>query len=250
MDPDQSDELVVALRHAAQRLDVHHSIYDLEVTLAQIVASAVDTVPGVDAGSISLCRGGLVETRHPTSREIEKLDRAQSDLDEGPCMTALNDPAGDGVVLARDLAGDDALRWPRFAPRAVESGYRSLMSTQLSADEHLRAALNLYSAAPNAFDEQARRVAGLFGVQAALMLYGSHHASHLSRALETRLVIEQAKGYLARHHRVSPEEAFRILRAYARGSQRRLTAVADDVVRRGLDLDCARGERDVGSGAG
>ena len=97
--------------------------------------------------------------------------------------------------------------------------------------------MNLYSRAPDAFDEQARRVAGLFGVQAALMLYGSHHASHLSRALDTRIMIEQAKGYLARRHGVTPEEAFVKLRAFARRSQRRLAAVAEDVVRQGLDVD-------------
>ena len=51
------------------------------------------------------------------------------------------------------------------------------------------------------------------------------------------MAIEQAKGYLARRHGVSPEEAFSKLRAFARGSQRRLAAVAEDVVRRGLDVD-------------
>jgi AmiR/NasT family two-component response regulator len=51
------------------------------------------------------------------------------------------------------------------------------------------------------------------------------------------LIIEQAKGYLARRHEASPEEAFIKLRAYARRHQRRLTAVAEDVVRRGLDLE-------------
>src|SRR3954471_23433486 len=74
MDPDQSDQLVIALRDAAQRLDVHRSIYDLEVTLVQIVASAVDTVPGADAGSISMSHEDVVETRHPTSTEIAVLD--------------------------------------------------------------------------------------------------------------------------------------------------------------------------------
>ena len=237
MDTDQSDQLVVALRNAAQRLDVHRSIYDLEVTLAQIIASAVDTIPGVDAGSISMVHDDVIETRHPTTLEIEVLDRVQGDLREGPCITALNDPAGDGVVLARDLAGEDALRWPRFAPRAVASGYRSMMSTQLSADEHFRAALNLYSRAPDAFSEQARRIAGLFGVQAALLLYGSHHAGQLSSALETRVIIEQAKGYLARRHGESPDEAFVKLRTFARRNQRLLTAVADDVLHHGLDLE-------------
>jgi AmiR/NasT family two-component response regulator len=51
------------------------------------------------------------------------------------------------------------------------------------------------------------------------------------------VVIEQAKGYLARRHGVSPEEAFGKIRAAARRSQRRLTAVAEDVVRRGLEVD-------------
>jgi hypothetical protein len=235
VDPDQSDELVIALRDASQRLDVHRSIYDLEVTLGQIVCSAVETVPGADAGSISMAHDDMVDTRHPTSREIAVLDQAQGDLYEGPCITALTDPGGDGVVLARDLAGEDSLRWPRFAPLAVDSGYRSLMSTQLCADEHFRAALNLYSRAPNTFDEQARRVAGLFGVQAALLLYGAQHAGHLSRALETRLIIEQAKGYLARRHGQSPDEAFIKLRAYARRNGRKVAAVADDVVHQGLD---------------
>jgi hypothetical protein len=59
---------------------------------------------------------GIVETRHATTHEIGELDRAQGDLYEGPCITALNDPAEDGVVLARDLAGEDAARWPKFAP--------------------------------------------------------------------------------------------------------------------------------------
>ena len=51
------------------------------------------------------------------------------------------------------------------------------------------------------------------------------------------MIIEQAKGYLARRHGESTDEAFVKLRAFARRSQRRLTAVAEDVVRRGLDVD-------------
>jgi hypothetical protein len=211
MNPDQSDRLVIALRTAARQLVTSRSIDDLEATLAQIVLSAVETVPGVDAGSISMTRGGVVETRHPTSREIGELDRVQGDLYEGPCITALNDPADDGVVLARDLAGEDAERWPKFAPRAVEFGFRSLMSTQLAADGHMRAALNLYSRAPDAFDDDARTIAGLFGVQAGVLLYGSHRAAHLTTALDSRDVIGQAKGILMSRHAIDDDQAFRML---------------------------------------
>jgi hypothetical protein len=211
MNPDQSDRLVIALRTAARQLVTSRSIDDLEATLAQIVLSAVETVPGVDAGSISMTRGGVVETRHPTSSEIGELDRVQGDLYEGPCITALTDPAEDGVVLARDFAGEDAVRWPKFAPRAVEFGFRSLMSTQLAADGHMRAALNLYSRSPDAYDDDARRIAGLFGVQAGVLLYGSHRAAHLTTALDSRDVIGQAKGILMSRHAIDDDQAFRML---------------------------------------
>jgi hypothetical protein len=167
----QGEQLVVALRAAARELAARRSIRDLEGTLAQIVASAVETVPGVDAGSISMTEQDRIETRHPTSVEIGKLDRLQSELHEGPCITALEDPPESGSVVAQDLAGADAERWPRFAPHAVEPGFRSLMSTQLSVESGLRAALNLYSRTPDAFDANARTLAGLYGVQAAMLLH-------------------------------------------------------------------------------
>jgi AmiR/NasT family two-component response regulator len=73
-------------------------------------------------------------------------------------------------------------------------------------------------------------------VQAALLLYGTHHAGHLSRALESRLIIEQAKGYLARRHGESPDHAFLRLRAFSRRTRCRIHVVAEAVVHRGLDL--------------
>jgi hypothetical protein len=211
MDANQSDRLVIALRAAALGLVTRRSIDDLEATLTQIVLTAVETVPGVDAGSISMTRHGVVETRHPTTHEISELDRAQGELSEGPCITALTDPADDGVVLAQDLAGEDATRWPKFAPQAVASGFRSLMSTQLCAAPGTRAALNLYSRAPDAFDEQARRIAGLFGIQAGVLLYGSDRAAHLKHAIDTRDVIGQAKGILMTRFAIDDDQAFRML---------------------------------------
>jgi len=211
VDANQSDRLVIALRAAALELVTRRSIDDLEATLAQIVLTAVETVPGVDAGSISMTRNGVVETRHPTTDEIGELDRTQGELYEGPCITALSDPADDGVVLAQDLAGQDASRWPKFAPQAVAFGFLSLMSTQLCAAPSMRAALNLYSRAPHAFDEQARRVAGLFGVQAGVLLYGSDRATHLKHAVDTRDVIGQAKGILMARFAIDDDQAFRML---------------------------------------
>ncbi len=238
MDTIQSDRLVIALRTAALGLVTRRSIEDLEATLAQIVVSAVETVPGVVAGSISMTHNGVVETRHSTTHEIGELDRAQGELYEGPCITALTDPAEDGVVMARDLAGDDATRWPKFAPQAVAYGFRSLMSTQLCAAPNIRAALNLYSRAPDAFDEDARRIAGLFGIQAGVLLYGSDRATHLKHAIDSRDVIGQAKGVLMTRFAIDDDHAFQMLVSSSQETNIKLVDVS-----RWLAAEAAQGRR-------
>jgi len=70
MQQPSQDNLVVALRAAARDLTRQRSIRDLEETLRQIVAAAVENIPGIDAGSISLTQHGRGETRQPTSAEI------------------------------------------------------------------------------------------------------------------------------------------------------------------------------------
>ena len=226
MDTGQDEQLVVALRAAAKEIAQHRSIRDLEETLRQIVSSAVATIPGVDAGSISMTEHGRIETRHPTSEAIGKLDDRQSELHEGPCITALADPPESGIVVAADFAGLDAEQWPRFAPMVVEAGYRALMSTQLSIDGGVRAALNLYSATPDAFDAEARTLAGLFGIQAALVLYGSAQAVHLQNAVDSRDLIGQAKGILMERFSVDDETAFQMLVKSSQDTNLKLTAVA------------------------
>jgi hypothetical protein len=226
MDPGPHDQLVIALRSAARDLAQRRSIRDLQQTLEQIVASAVHTISGVDAGSISMTEHGRIETRHPTSEEIRKLDEVQSELHEGPCITALEDPPPSGTVVADDLAGDDAQRWPEFAPRAVAAGYRGLLSTQLSIDGGVRAALNLYSASPHAFDDEARTLAGLFGIQSSILLYGANTAAQLQKAVDSRDLIGQAKGILRERFKVDDEGAFQMLVKSSQETNLKLTAVA------------------------
>ena len=227
MEPGQNDQLVVAMRSAARRLGDRHSIRDLEESLGRIVSAAVDTIPAVDAASISMTEHGRIETRHPTSDAIRKLDETQGQLFEGPCISAIEDPPESGIIIAQDLAGDDGERWPRFAPRAVEAGYRGLMSTTLTIDGGLRGALNLYSTNPNAFDEHSRTMAGLFGVQAALVLVGAHQATNLQKAVDSRDLIGQAKGILMERFDVDDEAAFQMLVKSSQETNIKLVAVAE-----------------------
>jgi len=101
-----------------------------------------------------------------------------------------------------------------------------LMSTHLSTDGCTRAALNLYSHAANTFDESARTTAGLFGLQAALLLYGVNHARQLGNALASRDLIGQAKGILMERFRVNGEQAFRMLVSSSQDTNIKLVEVA------------------------
>ncbi|GLZ49721.1 transcriptional regulator [Actinomycetospora sp. NBRC 106375] len=233
-----NEDVVAALRRAAHELAAKRSIRDLEQTLTDIVAAAVETVPGADAGGISITQDGAITSRNPTHPAVTKLDRLQSDLEEGPCITAILEPPDDGIVLAGDLEGADGERWPRFTPHAVEAGYHSMVSAQLTQDTGgLRAALNLYATARDAFDEEARLVAGLFGVQAAMLLYGSEHAMNLQRAVESRDLIGRAKGILMERFSVDDDGAFRMLVQSSQETNLKLVEIAqwlhDEVAQRG-----------------
>ena len=242
MESHQNDQLVVALRHAARGLAQRRSIRDLEETLGHIVSSAVDTINSVDAGSISMTQHGRIETRNPTSEHIRKLDETQSQLHEGPCISAIEEPPESGIIVAQDLGGPDAERWPQFAPEAVDAGYRGLMSTTLSFEGGLRGALNLYSTTPNAFKEHCRTMAGLFGIQAALVLFGANEASNLQRAVDSRDLIGQAKGILMERFDIDDEAAFQMLVKSSQDTNLKLTEVA-----RWLATDRARGARPDGN---
>jgi hypothetical protein len=222
-----NEALVTSLRQAARELTAKRSIRDLEQTLTEIVTAAVETVPGVDAGGISITQDGEILSRHPTHPAVTKLDRLQAELVEGPCITAIEEPPEDGIVVADDLAGADGERWPRFAPHAVEAGYQAMMSTQLSHEPgRMRAALNLYASGAGPFDADARVTAGLFGVQAAMLLYGSEHAANLQRAVDSRDLIGQAKGILMERFSVDDERAFAMLVRSSQDTNLKLVEVA------------------------
>ena len=225
--PDLSGPLVAALRRAARELMARRSLADLEETLTQIVVAAVETVPGADAGGIVMAENGRISSRSPSDDDVRHLDRLQTGLHEGPGITAMEEPSDHGIVVARDLAcAPDARRWSAFAPRAVERGYRSVLSTQLIVDDGRRAALNLYSRTPQVFDDSSRTLAGLFGVQAALLLHGASQVAGLGKALETRDVIGQAKGILMERFAVDEDRAFQMLVRSSKDTNIKLVDVA------------------------
>lgn len=230
MKPESNGEIGPALRAAALDLMDQRNFRDQELLLSNVVTAAVDTIPGADAGGISMVSRGHVDSRTPSNGGVTELDRLQGELHEGPCITAIEKPAADGLVVVDDLSHGDGERWPRFAPQAVEQGYRAMLGVQLSGQPEMQAALNLYGAQPRVFDEHAQVTAGLFGSQAAVLLFGAEQTRALQAGIDSREVIAQARGILTERHGVTGDEAFQMLVTSSRRSTIDLVDVAAWVV--------------------
>jgi hypothetical protein len=218
--------LIGALRRAAGRLLDPRIVRSEDEILARIVEAAVETVPGAEGGGITVTEARSVSSTHVSGNQLHRLDEIQAELGEGPCISAADEPPADGIIMAADLAGDDAARWPNFSPRAVELGVRAILSVSLSVDSGRRSSLNLYSGTAGSFDEDAQLTAGLFGLQAAGLLFGADHIAGLDRALQSRDVIGQAKGILMERFDLTDDDAFRMLVSASQDSNIKLIEVA------------------------
>lgn len=141
-------------------------------------------------------------------------------------MTAFGHPPASGAIVVQDLAGADGEQRPRFAPLAVEAGYRGLMSVTLSADGAVRGALNLYSTAPEAFSDESRTLGEMFGVQAGLLLFGHEQDGDPVEAADVRDLIGKARGMLMKRFVVDDEVAFQMLVTASQDTEITLREVA------------------------
>jgi len=203
----------------------------LDETLQRVVHLAVATIEGCDYAGVFLRDGVTMSTRAHTDLIVDEVDALQSLTGEGPCLEAV---AERRTVYAEDLADDD--RWPQFAPEATSRGLRSVLAFCLTADGTV-GALNLYARYPRAFGV-IDRAKGLLLASLAGLAIGAAQAhedeerrtSNLHAALATREVIGQAQGILMERERISPDEAFDILRRASQHLNRKLREVAQDLV--------------------
>lgn len=161
------------------------------------------------------------------------LELFQLQMDEGPCLDCFT--TRHPVVNADLAAAGD--RWPQFAPAALEVGFRSVHAFPMRLRDRVIGALNLFGQADVAFaDEEVRVVQALADVATIALLQERTIAradaltEQLQGALNSRIVIEQAKGALAQIEGTTPADAFQLLRSRARSSQRRLVDVATEVL--------------------
>ncbi|WNV75256.1 GAF and ANTAR domain-containing protein [Geodermatophilus sp. DSM 44513] len=207
-------------------------------TLLQTVADLTKTVmPGNPEASVLLLVKDRPTTVVSTGRLATDLDETQCDEGHGPCLHAAR--TGE-VTVVPDTRADD--RWPDYLPRAVEHGNLSSLSIPLviDPDEQVTGALNIYARRPHAFDEASRSVATRFAPYAAVAagnLYAYQTArdmaANLQTALESRTIIDQAKGILMERYKLSADRAFQLLARASMTTNRKLRDIADHLVRTG-----------------
>jgi transcriptional regulator with GAF, ATPase, and Fis domain len=206
----------------------------LEGTLELITSRGVQLVSGAQDAAVSRGRRGDFETVAPTSELPLRVDRIQYELRSGPCVDAA---VQQEIYRTGDLAAER--RWPEFGRRAAaECGIRSMLSVRLFLeDDDLVAALNLYSAATDAFDESDQSVAMMLATHASTAMAGARlraQVQHLERALQSNRGIGVAIGVLMNQYKITQAQAFDLLRMASQHGHRKLVEVAMDVTETGI----------------
>ena len=184
--------------------------YCLDDVLGQL-GSNIAAVLDVEGAGVMLAGDDNSLRFASTNNEVlHKLEALQIDLDEGPCLLAYR--SGE-IVLADDLRTDP--RFPAFGPRAREAGMAAVYSFPMRLDQQVIGALNLYSDKPGPFSDDQVEVGGVFADVATMYLLNARDIAQqdlltrqLQGALTSRVLIEQAKGYVSALTGVEPSEAF------------------------------------------
>jgi transcriptional regulator with GAF, ATPase, and Fis domain len=222
--------VVETLVELADTLVAEYDVIDFMQTLAE---RSVELV-GVSAAGIMLADShGHLRHAACSSEQMRLVELFELQLEEGPCFDAFRLQR----AIRSDTPEDATRRWPDFAPRAQEGGFVSVSAVPLRLRGHAVGALNLFSATDGALDDEKLLVvqgmadiATIGILQARLIHDQGVLTSQLESALDSRVGIEQAKGVVSERRGISVDEAFVLIRRFARNSNRLLSVTAAGIV--------------------
>ena len=211
--------------------------YDLVELMHYLVDTTVELLDAADAGLLLDDGRGRLDVLASTSERTDLLEVLQVRSGRGPCWDCFNSGLPGSIP---DLALE-AERWPEFTPLALQQGFRSVHAVPLRLRHQTIGALNLFRTETGELAEQDRLtaqaladVATIGGLQERAVRDGAGVDERLQFALSSRVVIEQAKGVLAQHGELDMDQAFVMLRGYARRNHLPLTQVGQSIVDRQL----------------
>src|SRR3954454_14322849 len=204
----------------------------LSEVLVRVAELAKQTITGAADVSVTLMDDRHVSSVAFTGALSAQLDERQYEAGFGPCMDAALSGA---TVTIENTAADPT--YPDFGRAAARRGITHTMSIGLPVARQTIGALNIYGTAAGAFDAETRELAIAFASYAAVAVanagvYASTAtlAANLQRALQSRAVIDQAKGILIGRHGISAHDASDRLSAQSQPTNRKLRDIASDLV--------------------
>ena len=213
-----------------------YDIVDLLHTLVEECTAIFD----VQAGGLMLADSdGQLQLVASTSEKADLVEIMQLNAGQGPCVDCF--ATGRPIAIADiEQSGD---QWPDFRAEALKQGFHSIYATPLRLRGQTIGTLNLLSTsvgdlnARDALAAQALSDVATIGIlQERLVKERGIVADQLQRALDSRVLIEQAKGVLSESASINVDEAFGAMRSYARSHNMRLHDVAEGIVGRRISI--------------
>jgi GAF domain-containing protein len=225
--------------NAAQALEQLGRLALREHSMKSILQAVVDlaktVLPGDPEASITLLVNDKPTTAVFTGQLALECDESQYGHGYGPCLHTAS--TGELTEIANMQA---ETRWRDYVQRAAARGALSSLSVPLPISEGVLGALNIYAREVNAFDEDSRSAAVRFAPYAGVAVANMYAyqdarnlADNLQKALDSRAIIDQAKGILMERHKVTAEQAFEVLVQISMQTNRKLRDIADQLATTG-----------------
>ena len=213
--------------------------YDLEATLTELTES-LTSVLGLSGSGVTMAdEGGRLRFVTAVSQASGDLEHNQEEQQAGPCRDAFD--TGE-VVRVTDVRKESS-RWPEFSATAARLSVAGVAGIPMRLADKVIGALNLYSPEAREWTDEDIAVAGVLAdvatsyvVNASKLRQQEQLSEQLQQALESRVIIEQAKGITAQQKSVSVDDAYQLIRRHARNNNASLRVVAEAIVAVGLHV--------------
>lgn len=214
--------------------------YDAVEMFYHLVEGCTEVLPVDHAGLMLTDATGDLHVVAATSEVTHLIELLQIQNEQGPCLDAFRSGR---LVESGPITGPEAQeRWPQLSKAAGDAGFGTITALPMRLRDRILGALNLFRVAPEPLGPDDLAVGQAFANIATISILQARATDdareiidQLQRALDTRVVIEQAKGYIAQFSQITMDQAFNRIRGYARSNNLLLRDVASGIVARELD---------------
>ena len=232
MKPDAAGAVQAAFDELGRLSFAEHSLASV---VQRVTDLATAVLPGEPVTSVTVLERGKPTTAAASGELALTLDETQYRLGSGPCLSAAT--TGRPSELLNTQAPTE---WREFAAHAAERGCGSVLSFPFPAPEHVPGALNVYARRFTVSDPRTLDLLARFAAYAVVPVSNMYldenaleKAGHLQTALDSRAVIDQAKGILMERFKLTADQAFQVLTRVSMESNTKVRDVAERFVATG-----------------